>query len=173
MTIQDNIEREMILKADIAVVWDAITHPEQLSKWFGDRADIPTLKEGEPITFGWGDDLCKGVIQTIDEPTVFAFRWQSSRLGQSASYQSDYATLVTFTLTPVPTGTHLHLIETGFANLPTTIDETVAVLSSDAKVPSELSTGGKLPHNEQAYEDNVSGWTYELDELRTFVEQSV
>ncbi len=92
MTIQDNIEREMVLKADIAVVWNAITNPEKLSQWFGDRADIPTLAEGEPIIFGWGDDLCKGVIQTVNEPTVFAFRWQSSRLGKNAPFQPEYAT---------------------------------------------------------------------------------
>lgn len=199
MTIQNNIEREMILKADIAVVWDAITNPKQLSQWFGDQADIPTLAEGEPIIFGWDDDICKGVIQTVDEPKVFAFRWQSSRLGKTEDFQEEYATLVTFTLTSVPTGTHLHLIETGFASLPDTIIDKVAVPSADSKVPftpqenqqpqailanpvqdrvdnPELSMGSgevKLPHNKQAYEDNVSGWTHELNDLKTFIEQGV
>jgi len=162
MTVQNNIEREMILKADINVVWNAITNPEKLSQWFGDCADIPTLAEGEPIIFGWGEDLCKGRIQTVTEPTVFAFHWQSSRLGKNAPFQPEYATLVTFTLTSVPTGTHLHMIETGFADLPD------AIHGADA-----VSTEVNPPHNEQAYKDNVSGWTSEFNDLKEFIEQSV
>lgn len=178
MTIQDNIEREMTLKADIAVVWDAITHPEKLSQWFGDRADIPTLAEGEPIIFGWGDTICKGVIQTVDKPKVFAFRWQSSRLGKTASFQPEYATLVTFTLTSIPTATHLHIIETGFASLPDTITDKAVIANSvqdhaDTLESTLDSAETTLPHNKQAYEDNVSGWDYELNDLKTLIEQSV
>lgn len=197
MTIQDNIEREMILNADINVVWDAITNPVKLSQWFGDHADIPTLAESEPITFGWGDDLCKGLIQTVNKPTVFAFRWQSSQLGKNASFQPDYATLVTFTLTSVPTGTHLHLTETGFADLPDIIIDQHAVATPDTQIAftpleseqplsilsnpvqdpvdsPELIKGKakvNLPYNEQAYKDNVSGWTHELNDLKEFIEQ--
>lgn len=197
MNLQDSIEREMILKADIDKVWDAITNPEKLSQWFGDKATIPLLSENEPITFGWGDDICKGIIQTVNQPTTFAFRWQSSRLGASAEFQEAFSTLVTFTLTAVPTGTHLHMIERGFANLPDEIMAQDAVSSpaihvSKVEVEGEQplsmltnpvqaslddvdvvmgSADGKLPHCEQAYKDNVSGWNHEFNDLKAFIEQ--
>lgn len=197
MSLQDSIEREVTLKASINKVWDAITNPEQLSQWFGDKADIPLLAENEPITFGWGDDICKGVIETVNPPTTFAFRWQSSRLGQSAEFQKSYSTLVTFTLTAIPTGTHLHMIERGFASLPDTIIDQAAVSSPNQQIgkvqvdtekplsmltdpvqtsadDTEISMGSaetKLPHCEQAYRDNVSGWNHELNDLKAFIEQ--
>lgn len=196
MTSQDTIERELMLEANIDKVWDAITNPEQLSQWFGDTADIPLLAEGEPIVFGWGDDLSKGIIQTVNPPNVFAFRWQSSRLGRSAEFSGEYSTLVTFTLTAIPTGTHLHMIETGFSNLPDKIIEKNAVATSPTTIPKvqveseqplsmltnpiqahddvDINTGSaeiKLAHNEQAYKDNVSGWTHEFNDLKAFFEQ--
>ena len=197
MEIRDSIEREMTLKAPIEQVWDAITNPEKLSRWFGDHAEIDNLAEGEPIVFGWGDDLSRGIIHTADRPNVFAFRWQSSRLGKSASFQEAYSTLVTFTLTSIPTGTHLHLIETGFASLPDQImEETVATSPNKSVQYNKLETEQplsilenpvqqtvdqveiivgsaelKLPHNEQAYKDNVSGWDAELGDLKSFIEQ--
>ena len=195
--MKDMIEREMVLKASIETVWDAITNPEKLSVWFGDKADIPVFAEGESIIFGWGESICRGIIETIDEPTVFAFRWQSSRLGKNAAFKKDYSTLVTFTLTSIPTGTHLHMIETGFASLPEEIIETEAVskptihvakLPVDTEQPLSMLTNPvqsteedaqlligsadiNLKHSVQAYEDNVSGWTHEFDDLKAFLEQ--
>lgn len=196
MQTPNKIERELILNADIETVWDAITNPEKLSQWFGDLATIDTLAEGESITFGWDNDICKGVIQTVDKPHVFAFRWQSSRLGKTANFQEEYSTLVTFTLSSVPTGTHLHMIETGFASLPDeVVDETttsptivtankvldseqpLSVLNNPVQEPvdsPDLTAGtAKLSptHGEQAYQDNVSGWNWELKDLKKFVEQ--
>lgn len=169
MASQDTIERELVLKANIDKVWDAITNPEQLNQWFGDTANIPILAEGEPIVFGWGDDLSKGIIQTVNRPNVFAFRWQSSRLGRTSEFHEDYSTLVTFTLTAIPTGTHLHMIETGFSDLPDKIIDN-AVATSPTTTPVD-DVDIKLAHNELAYKDNVSGWTHEFNDLKAFFEQ--
>lgn len=196
MTVSNTIEREVILKGNIEQVWDAITNPEKLSQWFGDHAEIPSLQVGEPLVFGWEDDICKGIIHIVDKPTTFAFYWQSSRLGKTAQFQQEYATLVTFTLTSVPTGTHLHVLETGFAHLPDEIidasepvakplsnqelqvntEQPLSMLTNPVqKVDSpELTLGSAdngLSHAEEAYKDNVSGWRHELADLEAYFDQ--
>lgn len=198
MDIPDRIEREMILNAPIQKVWDAITNPVSLTQWFGDRADIPKLAEGEPLTFGWDDDVCKGMIQTVREPNIFAFRWQSSRLGKTAEFDERYTTLVTYTLKSVPEGTHLHMLETGFARLPEAIsgvahddntsgwtielqelesEQPLSILknpvSQPVDSPDKLTYGNiatKPSHGEIAHKDNVWGWEIEFDELKAFIE---
>jgi uncharacterized protein YndB with AHSA1/START domain len=113
--VPDSIERELILPAPPARVWTALTQPDQLSAWFGTQATID-LRPGGEVIFTW-DGLTgprgtnRGVIETVEPPNRFAFRWQSSP-------DTVQMTRVEFTLEPHPEGTRLRLVESGFASLP-------------------------------------------------------
>jgi uncharacterized protein YndB with AHSA1/START domain len=141
LDVPDSIEREIILPAPPERVWTALTRPDQLGAWFGTQATVD-LRPGGAVVFTW-DGLTgprgvnRGVIEVVEPPNCFAFRWQSS----SKTVQM---TRVEFTLAPHPEGTHLRLVESGFASL-----------------PPELRRG--------CHEGNTAGWRHELGELARYL----
>ena len=68
------IEREIVIEAPIEVVWRTITEPEQMSQWFADRVDL-VIEPGAHGHMGFGDQGGPVVIETVDPPTRFSFRW--------------------------------------------------------------------------------------------------
>jgi uncharacterized protein YndB with AHSA1/START domain len=113
--VPDSIERELILPAPPERVWTALTRADQLSAWFGTEASVD-LRPGGEVTFRWDGSTgprgaTRGVIETVEPPNRFAFRWQPSQ-------DSVQTTRVEFTLEPHPDGTRLRLVESGFASLP-------------------------------------------------------
>lgn len=110
--VSDAIERVVVLRHPIERVWAALTTAEGLSRWFGSVAEID-LRPGGRAFFRW-DDLGEESVATIavvDPPHRFAFRWAIEGLPEDDALQ----TLVDFTLEPVPDGTRLRLVESGFA----------------------------------------------------------
>lgn len=115
MEVPDSIERELILPVPPERVWAALTRHDQLSAWFGTQATID-LRPGGEVIFTWDGStgpsgINRGVIEVVEPPKRFAFRWQSS----SDTVQM---TRVEFTLEPHTDGTRLRLVESGFASLP-------------------------------------------------------
>jgi uncharacterized protein YndB with AHSA1/START domain len=113
--VPDSIERELILPVPPARVWTALTRADQLGAWFGTQASVD-LRPGGEIVFTWDGSTGprgtnRGVIEVVEPPNRFAFRWQSRRDDVSM-------TRVEFTLEPHPEGTRLRLVESGFASLP-------------------------------------------------------
>jgi uncharacterized protein YndB with AHSA1/START domain len=113
--VPDSIERELILPTPLARVWEALTQPEHLAAWFGTRASVD-LRPGGAVTFIWDDpsgtnDTTHGVIEVLEPPRRFAFRWQAP--GAVAQ-----TTLVEFTLEEHLSGTRLRVVESGFASFP-------------------------------------------------------
>lgn len=140
MDVPDSIEREVILPAPPARVWTALTRADQLGAWFGTQATID-LRPGGEVIFTWDGSTgprgtSRGVIEAVEPPHRFAFRWQANLTGDAPM------TLVEFTLDPHPTGTRLHVVESGFASL-----------------PPEL----------RAYDLHVEGWKHELGELAEYL----
>jgi uncharacterized protein YndB with AHSA1/START domain len=141
MEVPDSIERELILPVPPSRVWAALTQPDLLSAWFGTEATID-LRPGGAVIFTWDGSTGpggtnRGVIETVDPPNRLAFRWQSSP-------DTVQMTRVEFTLEPHPEGTHLRMVESGFANL-----------------PPELRRG--------CHQSNVVGWHRELGELAQYL----
>ena len=113
--VPDFIERELILPAPPSRVWTALTREEELSAWFGTQATID-LRPGGEVVFTWDGSTGprgtnRGVIEVVEPPSRFAFRWQSSP-------DTTHMTRVEFNLEPHPQGTRLYLVESGFASLP-------------------------------------------------------
>jgi uncharacterized protein YndB with AHSA1/START domain len=142
----DWIEREVVIDASRERVWAVLTEAEHVACWFGDAADIDR-RPGGKARFGWtGDGVFEAVIERVDRPSAFSFRWARD---PGVEPGEGTATLVEFTLTEVPVGTVLRVVETGFAELRV----------SDAEQ-------GK------AAEENAQGWAEELAELKDYAERA-
>jgi uncharacterized protein YndB with AHSA1/START domain len=136
MGFPDRIERTIDLSHPPERVWAAITTADGLAAWFGDRATID-LRPGGAGSLDWTaeghhQDLR---VERVEEPTAFGFTWRIDGLPDDDPRR----TYVEFTLEPTPTGTRLHLVETGFAQLG--------------------------PGEHGAHGGNTAGWARELDEL--------
>ena len=115
MDVPDSIQREVLLPAPPERVWRALTQADQLAAWFGTHASID-LRPGGEVVFTWDGStgprgVNRGVIEIVDPPRRFAFRWQSQP-------EDVPMTLVEFTLERHPLGTRLRVVESGFASLP-------------------------------------------------------
>ena len=148
MTLSDRIERTMLLPVPRERVWDAVTKPEQLARWFGVVSDMD-FRVGGAIHFTWENEPCPypGVIEVIEKPQRFAFRWPSYAVSHPRlTFATAPSTLVEITLEERAEGTLLTLVESGFASLP-------------QPVPAE-----------EAYHDNQDGWQECLDGLRAYLQ---
>ncbi len=87
------IERSIVVKADRERVWQAITTPEHIAKWF-EPIRFERLAVGESLTFGWGGEGSIALVEPMDR---FGFRWQIAPPHPAQ-------TLVVFALETVPEG---------------------------------------------------------------------
>ena len=90
------IEREVLIEAPVKVVWRTITEPDQISQWFADRVEL-VLEPGAHGYMGFGDQGGPVVVETVDPPTRFSFRWNHP-IGEEPVVGNSM--LVEFTLTP-------------------------------------------------------------------------
>lgn len=103
------IEREVLIDAPVDVVWRTITQPDQVQQWFADRVELD-LKQGGRGLLVFGDQDDPLVIETVEPPTRFSFRWNypaGERPGPGNSM------LVEFTLAAEGERTRLRVQETG------------------------------------------------------------
>jgi uncharacterized protein YndB with AHSA1/START domain len=104
------IERDVLIEASIQVVWHTITEPDQISQWFADRVEL-VIEPGAHGYMGFGDQGGPVVVETVEPPTRFSFRWNHPHDEEPVVGNS---MLVEFTLTPKgDEQTHLRVIESG------------------------------------------------------------
>jgi uncharacterized protein YndB with AHSA1/START domain len=90
------IDRDVLIEAPAEVVWRTITEPDQMSQWFADRVDLVA----EPGAHGYlqfGDQGGPVVVEIVDPPNRFSFRWNHPHGAEPVPGNS---MLVEFTLTP-------------------------------------------------------------------------
>jgi uncharacterized protein YndB with AHSA1/START domain len=90
------IEREILIEAPAEVVWRTITEPDQMSQWFADRVEV-VIEPGAHGYLGFGDQGGPVVVETVDPPARFSFRWNPPSGEEPVAGNS---MLVEFTLTP-------------------------------------------------------------------------
>ncbi len=103
------IEREVLIDAPVEVVWCTITEPEQLRRWFADRVELE-LEPGGRGLMGFEDRAVPLVVEAVQPPTRFSFRWKHPAGAEPAAGNS---TLVEFTLVGEGERTHLRVVESG------------------------------------------------------------
>ena len=106
------IERRIELRASPERLWRALTEPDELAEWFGQRCSID-LRPGGGAWFEWDDGgrfLAR--VEVVDTPRRFAFRWA---VEQGQAVDAGAATLVELTIEPGRGGgSVLYLRESGF-----------------------------------------------------------
>jgi uncharacterized protein YndB with AHSA1/START domain len=136
------VTRTVHINAHRSVVWAAITEPELISEWFGDTAELDLQVSGTGA-MGWNEwGTFRLVVEEIDEPNAFAFRWARDK---DADPSKGNSTLVRFTLAEKDGGTQLTVLETGWE-----------------EYEGDIAAGMK---------ENTEGWVEELDELVAFLEK--
>jgi len=148
MTFSDRIERSMHLPVPRERVWEAVTKPEQLARWFGVVSGMD-FRVGGAIQFSWENKPCPypGAIEVIEPIQRFAFRWPSYAVSHpEIAFNIVPSTFVEITLEEQAGGTFLTVVESGFASLP-------------ELVPAEKS-----------HSDNSDGWQACLNGLRDYLQ---
>jgi len=104
------IERDVLIDAPAEVVWRTITEPGQMSQWFADRVEL-TIEPGAHGYMEFGDQGGPVVVEVVDPPARFSFRWNCPRGEEPVPGNS---MLVEFTLTPEgDERTRLRVVESG------------------------------------------------------------
>jgi len=120
--MSDRIEKVIDLKAPVARVWRALTDHEEFGAWFRVRLDGPFMagqvSRGN-ITYPGKEHLrWEVVVQAMEPERRFSFTWHPYAVDPKVDYSQEPSTLVEFTLEPIPTGTRLRIVESGFDKLP-------------------------------------------------------
>jgi uncharacterized protein YndB with AHSA1/START domain len=129
----DRIEKQVLLGAPLARVWQALTDAREFGRWFGVRFDGPFVARSplhgviaptemdaevarlqEPHT-GKAFDI---TVDRIEPMRLFSFRWHPYAVEPGTDYSKEPTTLVVFTLEEQPGGILLTVTESGFDKIP-------------------------------------------------------
>jgi uncharacterized protein YndB with AHSA1/START domain len=113
------IEREILIEAPVNVVWRTITEPDQISQWFAEQVELE-LKPGGHGYMGFGDQGGPVVVEAVEPPTRFSFRWNHPVQEDPVAGNS---ILVEFTLESLGEQTRLTVVEKDVELLPWADDE--------------------------------------------------
>jgi uncharacterized protein YndB with AHSA1/START domain len=107
------IERSLELSAPPERVWRAISEPEELARWFPQRAEWDLRPGGEGSFFWEGHGSFPVRVEAVDPPRYLAWRW--GREAEEDPGTAESATLVEWWLDARRDGgTTLRLRESGF-----------------------------------------------------------
>lgn len=147
--VPDQIERETVIAAPVERVWELITEPEHVGRWFGDAGAEIDLRPGGEMVIRWAEHgTTHARVVAVEPHTRFAYRWAPFKDPGGQEPAEGNSTLVEFTLAPQGDGTVLRVVESGFASLATTDEQR---LSNHA--------------------GNTGGWRIELGELADYAAQ--
>lgn len=140
-----SVRRTIRIDAPIQAVWQAVTEPEHISRWFG-RTALTGAGVGATGTMTFPDyDVIPLRVEEFDAPHRITYRWNNDdALGTLPDeVDEETSTVFTFTLEERDGGTELTVVESGFER------------TSDPRA------------NLQSHR---TGWELELDKLVTLVE---
>jgi uncharacterized protein YndB with AHSA1/START domain len=141
MGFPDRIERSVELAHPPAKVWAALTTPEGMSAWFGERVTID-LRPGGAAQMTFRSGLTVDMrVERVEAAAVFGFTWQLPDLPEDDPRRN----YVEFTLQAAGAGTLLRVVESGFAQLPDGSRRTT-------------------------YDSHAEGWASELCELTDYLD---
>jgi uncharacterized protein YndB with AHSA1/START domain len=116
------IEKQILLRAPRSRVWRALTDHEEFGTWFRVKLEAPFVPgqwtKGK-ITYPGYEHLTMNVlVEKMDEPQLFSFRWHPNAVDPAGDYSHEPTTLVEFKLEEASGGTKLTLSESGFDEIP-------------------------------------------------------
>jgi uncharacterized protein YndB with AHSA1/START domain len=123
--MQDVIVREITVRATQERVYNAITDPQEIIKWFPEAIEGGTLEVGQrPIfIFNNGEHKSQTYIEAAHPFDYFAYRWIPGTGGIVGDVLAVPNTLVEFRIEATESGTKVTLKESGFSSLPANVAE--------------------------------------------------
>jgi uncharacterized protein YndB with AHSA1/START domain len=112
-TTQYEIERDILIEAPVEVVWRTVTEPDQMTLWFADKVDL-VVEPGAEGYMGFGEQGGPVVVEAVEPPTRFSFRWNHPA-GEGPTPTNSL--LVEFTLTAEGEHTRLRVTEGALASI--------------------------------------------------------
>ena len=101
--IKDSVKREIIVNAPLKQVWDALTKPEHLKRWYTKQAEIDFRVGGKGyMNHGWGatsegifteiEPMKHFVLQSLDEDftTITTLKEVANGIQVSIEYQASF-----------------------------------------------------------------------------------
>jgi uncharacterized protein YndB with AHSA1/START domain len=158
----DRIEKRVELRASLDRVWRAVSDAEEFGRWFGVRFDGPFVAGASVTAAITGttvdDEVAKRQephagakstwqIVAIEPRRRFAYRWHPFAVDPDVDYDREPTTLVEFTLSEIPDGVLLTIVESGFDAIP------------EAR-------------RSASFEANAEGWAIQTDLVRRYLEES-
>lgn len=83
-------------------IWRALTQPHLIEQWLMKTAFKPEVGHRFQFSADWGDVECE--VRTVEALRTLEYSWDAGAL----------RSVVTWSLTPTPTGTRLRMEQTGF-----------------------------------------------------------
>jgi uncharacterized protein YndB with AHSA1/START domain len=132
-THTDRIRKQIVLRAPIARVWQAISDARRFGAWFGVEFDGPFVSgakiTGRMVPTKADPDVAKMqepyagkafecFVEAIEPMRLFSFRWHPCAVDSGVDYSREPTTLVEFELKEAPGGTELTITESGFDQIP-------------------------------------------------------
>jgi len=111
----DRVERDVLIEAPIHVVWEVISEPEHIVRWFSDEAQLD-LRPGGDGVLTWNQMANNQAasyqlrFEAVEPPHRLTYRWVHS---VDEDPRPGNSTLVEFTLSEEGTKTRLRVVETG------------------------------------------------------------
>ena len=137
--MNDSIERTILIAAPIERVWDIVTTPEHIGRWFGDAG---AERQGDVIKMRW-EEYGEAELRVVrsEAPTVFAYRWDANVAGIGD-------TLVEFTLATEGDRTRVTVVESGWTQLRTSAEEQARLREGNVRGwESEMGDLERYAHN--------------------------
>ncbi len=107
------IEKEILIEAPVDIVWELVTQPEEIQRWFTDKAEIDLRVGGRGALTMHGREVYEIEIEAIEPPRRFSYRW----IGRTGAMRTDNSLLVEFLLAPEGANTRLRVVESGFETI--------------------------------------------------------
>ena len=97
------VERRLVLPLAPEALWPALAEPGRLGAWLGTDVDLD-VRPGGKGSVRVGGEVRRVLVEEVDPPRRLAFRWRTMDPGA-------LSTRVELTLTAVPGGTRLDVVE--------------------------------------------------------------
>jgi uncharacterized protein YndB with AHSA1/START domain len=114
MTSTETQTRSVVVERDIAhspeKLWRALTQPHLMEEWLMKNDFKPQVGHGFQLRGEWGGVLDCEVL-AVEPNKTLSYTWNHEHADPAYALQS----VVTFTLTPTATGTHLRVEQAGFS----------------------------------------------------------
>ena len=144
----DRIEKQILLRAPRARVWQALTDAGQFGTWFRAKLDtgfaVGQRTLGHITHPGYEHLRFEVTVERMEPEQLFALRWHPYAIDPKVDYSGEPTTLVEFKLAETADGTLLTVVESGFDQLP----------------PGR---------REEAFRMNSQGWAIQMENIQNHV----